>query len=1016
MLPVKYQIYQLSARSVLGCARGQDGAYTFTLNAAETKKCVSLASEQDDNALFYQIMCVLHGNDFSVPKDQRVISDLAEVIFYMDFAGIFDHRTERKKYLTRQKKAEAMFRPDGIVLDFGGGPHAYVAFERSGSMSRQAKLSFIRREHYEPVRRRIMMDLRINRCQLSKLYAYNGLMLSSGVRIDGIEIDRPHRVIVIDNPVFIESQLPVITVEGEEIQGGVRKYHRIEGRADVDTLQFDGEGVISKEYAKVIDIAYCGRHLHHSFQIRLPYVKGMLHEVDFKNFLKSAGVHTITDIWGEVHKVADVDIILTKSQFKGYGWLTENQKSWADYWAAFRRYHHGLYITNVSKEKPSAFTELNYQFLATLSIQAEEFRPGDLPDGWTCSPADDQRHWLTKETELAYYNLCANEKYRLEYFLDKDFARGSREYHLAQVLKKNPLFIAEPYFTKQLEDRAEYILRQYAVGRLIVAGDNRFFSDDLLELLVSLLPDNIRRTSRQKTFYTSALLNHTDPPVFYAPKAAYAYNDSCTLLRNPHIARNEEVQMLAHRGRDNMRQFYFGHLSDVVMVPSHTITAERLGGADFDGDMIKTIADPIVNRCVRRNYESLPHDPFNSRWNLPLLKIPAEEAQLRSADDWHARFETVRDTFSSRIGQICNAALDRSIIAYNENSDAEARQRCQEETELLAILTGLEIDSAKTGVRPDLAEYLGQRTVRRTSFLQYKNLLEKAEERRAWYEPTHTQKLKAFFEKADWEQVDSCVERLPYLAYLLKKNTPRLRPKPAADEELFTFAQAAGWKERLDPAVLSSVKALLDDYENCLARIRACRAPLIRMQRAKDIERILYSRGQEDEYDVDELYALFQGLPPERITELRQALRKQTWHFMAEDAREEFLHRWLLEPEFVSWYDLLCDFRFGGYRVLGDIVCDVDDENAASGRRALLREGDTPAFAAMMETYTQHLFARNYRETVAEKCRDLLEDIVKPRFAVQYVVALGKRKLLWELLPDQIERNAVRVRHDTRMG
>ena len=188
------------------------------------------------------------------------------------------------------------------------------------------------------------------------------------------------------------------------------------------------------------------------------------------------------------------------------------------------------------------------------------------------------------------------------------------------------------------------------------------------------------------------------------------------------------------------------------------------------------------------------------------------------------------------------------------------------------------------------------------------------------------------------------------------------------------------------------------------------------MQRAKDIERILYSRGQEDECDVDELYALFQGLPAERITGLRWALREQTWHFMAEDAREEFLLRWLPEPEFVPWYDLLCDFRFSGYRMLGDVVCDVEDENTASDRRALLREGDTPAFAAMMEAYTQHPFARNYRETVAEKCRELLEGIVKPRFAVQYVMALGKRKLLWELLPDQIERNAVRVRHDTRMG
>ncbi len=145
MSPVKYKIFELSARAVLSYAKEQEEGYSFTIDAAETKKCVSLATEQDGNALFYQIMCVLYEDDFLVPKNQRVISDLSEIIFYMDFGGIFDHRTGRKKYLTWQKKAEAMFRPEGITLDFGGGSHTYIAFERSGS--RQAKLSFIRRDY-----------------------------------------------------------------------------------------------------------------------------------------------------------------------------------------------------------------------------------------------------------------------------------------------------------------------------------------------------------------------------------------------------------------------------------------------------------------------------------------------------------------------------------------------------------------------------------------------------------------------------------------------------------------------------------------------------------------------------------------------------------------------------------------------------------------------------------------------------------------------------------------------------
>ena len=54
--------------------------------------------------------------------------------------------------------------------------------------------------------------MKIGSCQLSKLYAYNGLMLSGGTRLDGIEIDKPHRVIVIDNEESSVWNVPVITV------------------------------------------------------------------------------------------------------------------------------------------------------------------------------------------------------------------------------------------------------------------------------------------------------------------------------------------------------------------------------------------------------------------------------------------------------------------------------------------------------------------------------------------------------------------------------------------------------------------------------------------------------------------------------------------------------------------------------------------------------------------------------------------------------------------------------------
>ena len=193
----------------------------------------------------------------------------------------------------------------GITLDFGSGEQHYRAFERSGSMSRQAKLSFIRADLYDQVRRRIMMDMTVTQCKLSQLYAYNGLMLSGGIRIDGIEITRPHRVIVIDN--FSIKRLARVI------------------------------GLISKEYAKLIDQKLCGKHIHSSFQIRMPFIKGMLHKVDFKDFVRSAGCTYVTDIFGIRHPIEEIDIVLTRMMFKGFGWLRENNMTWEDYWSVFEK-------------------------------------------------------------------------------------------------------------------------------------------------------------------------------------------------------------------------------------------------------------------------------------------------------------------------------------------------------------------------------------------------------------------------------------------------------------------------------------------------------------------------------------------------------------------------------------------------------------------------------------------------------------------------------------------------------
>ena len=156
----------------------------------------------------------------------------------------------------------------------------------------------------------------------------------------------------------------------------------------------------------------------------------------------------------------------------------------------------------------------------------------------------------------------------------------------------------------------------------------------------------------------------------------------------------------------------------------------------------------------------------------------------------------------------------------------------------------------------------------------------------------------------------SAAEISVVFVYMLEKNTKTIVDKPAADEELFTFAADANWKDKLNSGIMERLSALVTDYERCLSRIRACSQPINNRQRRSDIQRILYSQGRDIEYDTDSLYTLFQSIPSERITAIRQELQAKNWHLTPKEQREDFLAD--LIPELERYYPLFSDFRFGG--------------------------------------------------------------------------------------------------------
>ena len=334
----QYSIIQISARSILNCAQKKEDGYRFCFDAdADANRYAVQHTTQDDCAMYRQLFDLLGRQELR--RLDGIERSLEEALVYLDFSDIFGRRpVGQTKAL--QDMAEQLFRPEGIELNLGHGPLHFRAFERSASMSRNNMLSFIRCDLYDAMWERMTLGMSIGKCQLAKLYAYNGLLFTSGHAVDSplFRMDADH-IIVVDNPRSIVKDVAVVTVEDDGSEGPIRRYSRVERTADIDVLEFDGEGLISQELAR--DLGPFGSD-HYSFQVRLPYIKGMVHKVNFRRLFTEFGVAEIEDIEGVRHPVSRVNMILTKSMCKGWGWMKENGLSWREYLDRCEKYGHTL--------------------------------------------------------------------------------------------------------------------------------------------------------------------------------------------------------------------------------------------------------------------------------------------------------------------------------------------------------------------------------------------------------------------------------------------------------------------------------------------------------------------------------------------------------------------------------------------------------------------------------------------------------------------------------------------------
>ena len=187
-------------------------------------------------------------------------------------------------------------------------------------------------------------------------------------------------------------------------------------------------------------------------------------------------------------------------------------------------------------------------------------------------------------------------------------------------------------------------------------------------------------------------------------------------------------------------------------------------------------------------------------------------------------------------------------------------------------------------------------------------------------------------------------------------------------------------------------------------RVRQVRHTSTDMKRRNDIYRILFARGQETKYSVDELYAAFDDVSLSAIRKARNYLTENMWQFTPPEERENVIYSLFLNAKIYSYADLFCDFAESGYRILGDIICDIDDMYRAIGLRKNLlhQKGDSMQMKLMLAGISQ---AGDYKAQIIRNCINAIRPFDRKKTTLDYAevvkcaVALGKRQFALEVLP-----------------
>lgn len=557
---------------------------------------------------------------------------------------------------------------------------SYLRFGKSQAQGKNGITAFVHADIWDELFEATTLGEPIGECVIPKYEAQRCLPFSNCTIIP----DYMPRIIIIDEyqKVLKDQWIKYVVLRDKEFideeTGETKKYTAREieeGKHDITLSPFDGCGCHNREFSQRVSAQLELNYLSIGAQIRLPLMKGYSVMVDFKSIFEEMGVSQITDAFGNLHNIEEIDCIWNTSMFKGYASYKQHygREGWMKYLNALKKYEYKLGISKYSHHVNDLErkTKMNFQYLQCLDlwnpnyVERFERKQDDKYD--ILDPVNAGKIInLAKYTTELYQKIIKGDKFYLYKFLGlKDTEHYDTESRYIEAALINDKMLHDPALKQYIYRKLKKAITQMKFGKIYVDGFYHTVVSDMigyLEFAAGLTPTGCLKAGE---FYAQTL------------KQGKAIS-----MRSPLVCPSEvnEIELIQNAITDR----WFAHFKDqdVVMINMYDMSMPQQGGMDADGDAVLLCNDPtIVNSKINKTMIIDVEDKVTAK-KLAYTKENITEYELNSRDN--------------RIGEITNVAT--SILnKYTKNSDIQ--QVYDDYISLLRIFQGKEIDFIKTGMR-----------------------------------------------------------------------------------------------------------------------------------------------------------------------------------------------------------------------------------------------------------------------------------------------------------------------------